>query len=67
MSITLPDSPVRKIHRCIKCNNVSIYFWDPKYDRSVTTDEWMTICEQGKDALRKILQPVAEDPKFFLD
>jgi len=33
----------------------------------VTTDEWMTICEQGKDALRKILQPVAEDPKFFLD
>ena len=67
MTITLPKSPVRKIHRCIKCNNVSIYFWDPKYDRSVTTDDWMMICEQGKDALRKILQPVAEDPKFFLD
>jgi len=67
MTITLPKSPVRKIHRCIKCNNVSIYFWDPKYDQSVTTDEWMTICEQGKDALRKIIQPISEDPKFFLD
>jgi hypothetical protein len=67
MTITLPKSPVRKIHRCIKCNNVSLYFWDPKYDRSVTTDEWMMICEQGKNALRNILQPITEDPKFFLD
>jgi len=33
----------------------------------VTTDEWMMICEQGKDALRHILQPITEDPKFFLD
>ena len=67
MTITLPKSPVRKIHRCIKCNNVSIYFWDPKHNQSLTTDEWMMICEQGKDALRKILQPIREDPKFFLD
>ena len=43
MSITLPNSPIRKVYRCIKCNNVSIKFWDDKYDRSYTTDEWMTI------------------------
>ena len=24
-------------------------------------------CEEGKEVLRKILQPIREDPKFFLD
>ena len=67
MSITLPNSPIRKVYRCVNCNNVSIKFWNNKYDRSYTTDEWMTICEQGKESLRKILQPIMEDPKFFLD
>ena len=67
MSIRLPDSPIRKIYRCNKCKALSVNFWNSKYDRTYTIEEWLTICEEGKDALRKILRPIAEDPKFFLD
>jgi len=27
----------------------------------------LTICEDGKEALRKILKPIVEDPKWFFD
>ena len=67
MSIRLPDSPVRKIYECQKCDTVSVKFWDDKYNCSFSRDEWNTVRAQGIEALRKIMQPIAEDPKFFLD
>ena len=67
MSIRLPDSPVRKIHECQKCGTISVKFWDNKYDCSFSRDEWSVVRAQGIEALRKIMQPIAEDPKFFLD
>ena len=67
MSIRLPDSPIRKLHRCPDCNNFSVKFWNSNFDRTYTHQEWLTICEEGKEVLRKILQPIREDPKFFLD
>tara|TARA_R100000935_G_C2732924_1_gene122701 strand:- start:8 stop:211 length:204 start_codon:yes stop_codon:yes gene_type:complete len=67
MSIKLPDSPVRKIYECQKCDTISVKFWDDKYNRSFTRDEWNTVRVQGIEALRKIMQPIAEDPKFFLE
>jgi hypothetical protein len=65
MSIRLPDSPVRKIHECLKCGTISVKFWDNKYDRSFTREEWNTVRGQGAEVLRKIMQPITEDPKFF--
>ena len=65
MSIRLPNSPVRKIHECQKCGTISVKFWDNKYDRNYTLEEWSTVRAQGIEALRKIMSPVAEDPKFF--
>ncbi len=67
MSIRLPNSPVRKIHECQKCGTISVKFWDNKYDRNYTLEEWSTVRAQGIEALRKIMSPVAEDPKFFLE
>jgi|TARA_R100001224_G_scaffold80087_1_gene50065 hypothetical protein len=67
MSITLPNSPVSRISRCFKCNHLSVEFWNPKYNRSYTVEEWLTICEEGKESLRKILKPIVEDPKWFFD
>jgi len=67
MSIRLPNSPVRKIYECQKCDTVSVKFWDNKYDRSFTREEWNTVRAQGIDVLRKIMQPITEDPKFFLE
>ena len=67
MPLRLPDSPIRSIKRCFKCNNLSVEFWNPKHNRSYTVEEWLTICEDGKEALRKILKPIVEDPKWFFD
>jgi hypothetical protein len=67
MSIKLPDSPVSRISRCFKCHHLSVEFWNPKYNRSYTVEEWLTICEEGRDSLRKILGPIVEDPKWFFD
>jgi ribosomal protein S12 len=67
MTTQLPNSPVRKISRCRQCNTVSVRFYDSKHDCSYTQEEWLTICEQGKEALRKILQPVTGNPIFFLE
>jgi len=67
MPLRLPDSPVKSISRCFKCNNLSIEFWNPKHNRSYTVEEWLTICEDGKESLRKILRPIVEDPKWFFD
>jgi hypothetical protein len=67
MPLRLPDSPVKSIRRCFKCNNLSVEFWNPKYNRSYTVEEWLTICEDGKESLRKILRPIVEDPKWFFD
>ena len=67
MSIRLPNSPVRKIYECQKCDTISVRFWDNKYDRSFSRDEWNTVRAEGITVLRQIMQPIAEDPKFFLD
>jgi len=67
MSIRLPSSPVRKIHECLKCGTISVKFWNDKYNCSYTKHEWETILAEGMESLRKIMKPIQEDPKFFLD
>jgi|TARA_Y100000361_G_scaffold121916_1_gene113996 hypothetical protein len=67
MSIRLPNSPVRKIQECLKCGTISVKFWKQQYDRSYTKEEWATILAEGHAVLRKIMKPVQEDPKFFID
>jgi|TARA_R100000306_G_C4340605_1_gene125028 hypothetical protein len=46
---------------------ISVKFWNDKHDRSFTREEWNTVRAQGIDVLRKIMQPLTEDPKFFLE
>jgi hypothetical protein len=65
--MSLPNSPVKKIYECRSCGHVSIKFWNPHYDRTYTKEEWRNILSDGLQALRKILGPVTEDPKFFID
>ena len=63
----LPNSPVRKIHECPKCGDVSLKFYDPQHDRVLTKEEWRDILVEGKEALDKILKPLKENPTFFMD
>ena len=63
----LPNSPIRKIHECPKCGDVSLKFYDPSHDKVITKEEWQDILAEGKEALEKILKPLKEDPKFFID
>ncbi len=65
MSISLPNSPVRKISSCPKCGNVSIKFFDSKHDRSYTKTEWEVLVTEGAAHLYDLLKLVREDPKFF--
>ena len=61
MSIRLPDSPVRKIHECLKCGTISVKFWEKKHDRSFTQEEWNTVRAQGMEALRKTIRELASN------
>ena len=65
MTTRLPNSPVRKIFQCRRCNTVSVYFYDPKHDRSYTFEEWMSVRNEGREALDKILATVKGNPIFF--
>ena len=65
MSISLPNSPVRKIFSCTKCGTISIRFYNPNYDRAYTKSEWEIIMIEGRAALDRILQNVRENPLFF--
>ena len=65
MSISLPNSPVRKIVDCPKCGEISIKFYDSKHDRTYTKNEWEIIVTEGEEVLYRLLQTVREDPKFF--
>ena len=65
MSISLPNSPVRKIVDCPKCGTVSIKFYNSIHDRSYTKNEWEIIVTEGEEVLYRLLQVVREDPKFF--
>ena len=63
----LPNSPVRKISQCPQCGEVSLKFYNPQYDKVLKKEEWEQVLSEGLQALRKILGPVKEDPKFFMD
>jgi len=63
----LPNSPIRKIHECPKCGDVSLKFYDPSYDKVISKEEWQNILAEGKEALDKILKPLKENPTFFMD
>ncbi len=63
----LPNSPVRKIYECPNCGDVSVYFYDPKYNRAYSKNEWGNIVTDGIEALRKLIKPVHENPAFFTD
>ena len=63
----LPNSPVRKIHECRKCGNVSLKFWTPSLDQVYTKEEWEPVKLEGKEALKKILKPLKDTPIFFLE
>ena len=40
-------------------------FYNPKYDRAYTAEEWEIIMTDGREALEKALRLVSEDPKMF--
>ena len=63
----LPNSPVRKIHECRKCGNVSLKFWNPTLDQVYTKEEWEAVKMEGSEALKKILMPLEDTPIFFLE
>ncbi len=63
----LPNSPVRKISQCPKCGEVSLKFYDPQHNKVLKKQEWEQVLIEGREALKKILGPVTEDPKFFID
>ena len=63
----LPNSPVRKIHQCPKCGDVSLKFYNPEHDRTITQEEWQNILADGKEVLEKILKPLKENPTFFMN
>lgn len=63
----LPNSPVRKIHKCHNCGDISVYFYDPKHNRAFTPEEWETVLIEGIEALRKIIKPLQENPTFFMN
>jgi len=44
---------------------VTVRFYNSNFDRSYTPDEWEIIMTDGKEALKKALIVVSEDPKFF--
>ena len=63
----LPNSPVRKIHQCPRCGDVSLKFYNPQLDIVISKDEWQNILNEGKEALEKILKPLRENPTFFIE
>tara|TARA_R100001460_G_scaffold96428_1_gene138827 strand:+ start:968 stop:1258 length:291 start_codon:yes stop_codon:yes gene_type:complete len=65
--MNLPNSPIRKISQCPKCGEVSLKFYNPQFNKVFKKEEWENILSDGLQALRKILGPVTEDPKFFTD
>jgi len=65
MSINLPNSPVRKISICHKCDEVSVKFYNPIHNRTFNKDEWQMIITEGRAILEKITSMVTQDPKQF--
>ena len=63
----LPNSPIRKIHECPKCGDVSLKFYDPNHDTVISKEDWQHILVEGKEALDKILKHLKENPTFFMD
>ena len=62
----LPNSPVRKIHECRKCGDVSLKFWNPSLDQVYTREEWEDIKIEGKEALKKILKQYPDSERSVL-
>ncbi len=60
----LPDSPIRKVYQCPKCDTVSVKFFDPRHNTSYTYEEWRRIVHEGSKALDRLLKMY--DPKFFI-
>jgi hypothetical protein len=46
---------------------VSLKFYDPTHDTVISKEDWQHVLIEGKEALEKILKPLKEDPKFFVD
>ena len=65
MYTTLPSSPIRTVKKCNKCPNFHVEFFNPKYNRTYTPNEWEQIVTEGREALDKALRLVRDDPKFF--
>ena len=65
MYTQLPESPVKRIHKCLHCGDVTVRFYDPTHDRAYTADEWEIIMTDGREALEKALRVVSQDPKMF--
>ena len=65
MSISLPNSPVKKIYKCPRCGDISIRFYNPVHDRAYSQAEWEKIITDGKEVLYKLLQNVRENPTLF--
>ena len=65
MYTTLPTSPIRTVKKCNKCPNFHVEFFNTKFNRTYTPEEWEQIVTEGREALDKALRLIREDPKFF--
>ena len=65
MYTTLPTSPIRTVTKCNKCPTFHVEFFNTKFNRTYTPEEWEQIVTEGREALDKALRLVREDPKFF--
>ena len=59
----LPDSPIRQVKQCSKCDRVSVKFYNPTHNTSYSYEEWRLIVHEGSKSLDRLLQMY--DPKFF--
>ena len=65
MYTTLPSSPIRTVQKCNNGPNCQVEFFNPKFNRTYTPNEWEQIVTEGREALDKALRLVRDDPKFF--
>ena len=68
-SYSLPNNPIKEVHRCLKCGRIKVYFLNSKFDRTFAPEVWDDIIKEGFNSLRKQvnfdMKQLESDPKFF--
>ena len=52
MYTTLPTSPIRTVKKCNKCPNFHVEFFNTKFNRTYTPEEWEQIVTEGREFVR---------------